>query len=76
MQNGLKRIFFYEEKNFGSKGKLSISYENIEKNVQVFNGYHRKNVNKYFCIFFCFRRFCVFFHLKTKTIIFWLRSGG
>ena len=35
-----------EEKN-GSKGKLSIFYKNILKNVQVFNGYPCKNIFAY-----------------------------
>ena len=31
MQNGLKRMFFMKEKKFGSRGKISIFYENIGK---------------------------------------------
>ena len=49
MQNGLKRMFFMVEKNFGTKGKISISYENIMKNM--FNGHPCKNVTKYFAYF-------------------------
>ena len=43
MQNGLKRMFFYERKNIlGSKGNI------LGDNFQVFNGYPFKNVTKYF----------------------------
>ena len=43
-----KTYVFYERK------KTLVLKENTGKNVQVFNGYHCKNVTKYFCIFFTF----------------------
>ena len=75
MQNGLKRIFFMKEKIFGSKGKISIFYENIVKIAQVFNEYPCKNATKYFCIFFCFRQFCIFFSFSEKNTYFGYGQG-
>ena len=36
-----------KEKKIGSNGKISIFYENIGKNNQVFNGYPCKHVTSY-----------------------------
>ena len=73
MQNGQNVCFSGKKKNIGSKRKILIFYENIEKNVQVFNGYPFKNVTKYFCIFFHFRTFCIFFSFSEKNTYFWLQ---
>ena len=76
MTNGLKRMFFMKEKKtLILKEKNSIFYENIVKNVIVFNGYPCKNVTKYFSYFSISENSASFSFFQKKTPIFVTARG-